>query len=277
MDPELQKEIEETVKELGDEPKEDTPVAGDEKPEEATPEPEQSDPTPEPEAEKPKEPAKIEAWRLKVAEDNWKKREAALLKEIEDAKKPAPTPEEPAPSQDEIEQLAKEAGFDEAQTSVVRKIVAIASKQSALPPEMQQFMKDYPQFQKVKESYEAQQAEAEFGREFESVVRPLVEAEYPGISSELLKSIKAKVRERIESDPKLLTAPLNLLYKGDDSFRGLVPKKKSADGGRPSGGARADKVIDFEDVSDEDIKTFDDETMEKYAAYQIEKERNRNK
>ncbi|MDP1570810.1 MAG: hypothetical protein Q8L86_12500 [Vicinamibacterales bacterium] len=290
MDPELQAEIAADVAELeAEEAKKD----GDPEPkteveeehEDDVPEPgEEPDPKPDPKKdppekkEPPKEPAKIEAWRLKVAQDNWEKEKKELLRQIEEGKKAPPEKksdvEQPALSEDEIDALAKKHGLDEGQKGLIAEIVQLTSKRVALPPELQEFLKEMPELRKVKATVEAQQAELAFDSDFERVVRPLVESEYSDVSPELLKSVKAKIREKI-SDPNFRHTPLTTLYKGEDDFRGLVPKKKAAESDSRPGSGRKVEVVDFETATDAEVAGFDDDTMEKFVEYQTAKERNR--
>lgn len=254
-DPEPEEGKKEDGKPESEETQGDESPKGDKKPDEA--------PKPEPKV--------IPAWKLKIAE----KRAAKANAPEPEKKDEEPPAREPAHSKDDIESLAAEIGAD---PDAVRKLDAYFAKKYAtpqLPPEMQELLKDYPALKQLREQHDSQQAELGFASEFEESVRPLVEAEYPGATPELLKSISADLRKKVEEDPRLLYTPLKTIYKGEDDFRGLAPRKKSADGGRPTSGSRSDKVIDFEEVSDEDIRNFTDEQMEQYSAYQMEKERNR--
>lgn len=227
------------------------------------------------EKKEPKAPATIPLWRVRMEEKRKAKAEAeakAATEAAKDTKKKSA--EEAAPSDDGIEALAEELGLDDNQKEVVRKIVELTAKKSTPPPEVQEFLREYPEFKKAKEAMAEQQAEREFASEIDQEVRPLVEREYPDASPELLKSITAKIRARLESDPALTHTPLSLLYKGADDFRGLAPKKKSAEVSR-SGGGRQAEVIDFEELTEEQFDSLSEDQQEEYAAYMQNKERNK--
>lgn len=271
-DPELDQEIKNDLKELGDtdnkpEPKpektdgeeKDAPPAGEEKPK----------PAPEPKPEKPKEPAQVPAWKLRIADKRAGK--------PADAPKPEPKPEAKpdaeAPRIDPgLESLAKEIGAD---PEVLVKLDAyFKGKYGAqqLPPEVQELLKDAPKLREARERIEAQDAETEYRREFEATVKPLVVKEYPDASAELLESISQQLRQKLD-DPNLTFTPLKTIYRGEDDFRGLAaPKKKSAEEKGGGGSGRDTQLIDFEDVTPEHFEAMDDEMQEKYVAWQVEQE-----
>lgn len=291
MDEELQREIEETRRELGDEtlePKEPEKPAKEDEPDDESDKSEdpkdkdpkdkepEKDPKPAPKTEdKPKEPAQVPAWKLRIAEKRHQK-------ELEEARKGAEAPKpdqdkssaKPAEQPDEIDALATKYGLTDEQKPLIKEIIEAAASKAKLPPEVAKLLELAPHLEKVKQDLEEREAEAEFADEFDREVRPLVEAEYPQATAQHLQSIKTKLRETIFTDARLTTTPLSMIYQGLGSFRGLVPSKKSAEPTRGSSNRSAD-MVDFENITPEQYDSLSDDQKDQFADYQMQKERNR--
>lgn len=283
-DLELDKEIEDTKKELGiDEPKtEEPPKEPKEEPKEEpkkAEEPPKEDQKPEqkPDKPEPKPEPKPELWRQRVAEKHEEKRIKELAEKrvqeiLAEKQKGNPSPETGKTLED-IETLAEELtkglpeNEREAQKATIRTLgntlVQTALKQFKLPAEVEDVLK---------KSREAE-AEQQFSEEFDREVRPLVEQEYGQVSDTLLRTIKSSIKDKIVGDARLLRAPLSLIYNGDSGFRNLTQvEKKSAEPSRPSG-TRARNVVDFDNMTEEQFAQLSDEDQDKYADYMREKER----
>jgi hypothetical protein len=224
-----------------------------------------------------KEPSLMPRWQHEVAVKNLEKEKADLQKQLEEKSK-TPSPEKPletAQPEDDIKALAEELGADpDALRKIIDKAAERAKGNQQLPPELQELAKNLPDLQALTQQYKETVAEQEFSKEFEQYVVPLVEKEYPQLSREQLLHIKSTLREKA-TDSKFLTTPLDVLYRGLDDFRGVVPSPhKGGESGRGSQG-RSQEVIDFENMTEEQFVTLDDETQEKYAEYQRQKEKKR--
>lgn len=226
-------------------------------------------------SEPPKEPAKepeterkpkyIPSWELAKREKEWQKEKADLEAKVLDAShKP------PAETEDDVKALSAKYNVDEA---AMRDIINVASKRAGLTPDLLNQIKELQEIGKATKA--TLEAEA-FRKDFDSQVAPLVRAEYPGISDDELAKIREDVKTHAYRDDFLHT-PLSVIYKGVDSFRGVVqPKKKTVEAAR-GGESRSAQVIDFDNLSDEEVKALSQEDFVKYSEYQATKEKQNNK
>lgn len=126
----------------------------------------------------------------------------------------------------------------------------------------------------VKSERDALLVEKGFNTDFDSNVLPLIKEEYPNISPEKLAEIRQQILEKLETDQYALT-PLDVIYRGDQAFRGLVKKREGVDhGNRVPAKGNADKMYDFDNATEEDIKR-PDFPFEEYSAYMEKKEKGR--
>jgi len=245
------------------EPKTEEPPKEEPKKEEPK---EEAVPDREPDAKKEEAPDRkpkyIPAWELAKQEKIWADEKAQLeAKLAELSQKP------PAETEDEVKALADKYQVDE---DAMRDIIAVVSKKVS-PTLPNGFLENLKELQELGKATKASLEEQAFTKDFEREVLPLVRAEYPDISEDVLAKIRADVRNTAY-DAKFLHTPLNVIYKGIDSFRGVVqPKKKSADSGR--GGESRAQVLDLENLSEEEVKSLPAEDFIKYSEYQASKER----
>jgi hypothetical protein len=282
MDPELEKEIADTRAELGDEVENQKPESEkDETPpaEEPNKEPKVEDAPKDEPKDKPQDPPKeapktVEAWRVQVMQKKHADEVEELRKQITAAATPPAqpkSPDAPVENEDVVEALAKEFGLEDTQKPLIQKIIDAAVAKVKLPPELEKIKGLLPALEKFQAQAQEAEAERAFTNEFETAVRTLVEAEYPGADGTLLTSVREKLRAKI-SDSQYQFTPLNLLYKGLDDFRGLIPSKKGAE---PTKGSakRQTEVIDYDSLTPEQYDRLTPAQQEEFATYQIEKER----
>lgn len=111
-----------------------------------------------------------------------------------------------------------------------------------------------------------------FTDDFNTNILPLLKEEYPDISDEKIAEIKQQVLEKISTD-EYASTPLAVVYRGDNAFRGLVPKEtKGVDNGSRVPATSGEKVYDFENVTEDDIKKSDF-PFEAYSAYMAKREK----
>jgi len=213
------------------------------------------------EEEKPNRiPNMMPAFKHKIAEKNWSKRETELLGEIETLKnKPTETPIQEAEANKDMDskiaELAEEKGVD---AELIKKIISLVPKQET-PLEIKDAldsMKD------LKAQQETVKADNQFNQEFSSI-EPLIKTEYPDISEGDLSKLKQQLKDTAFTEEYAKT-PLSVIYKGLDGFRGAVmTKKKSAESSR-SGQNRASDVQDYSEWTDDDIANASRAEADKY-------------
>jgi hypothetical protein len=103
------------------------------------------------------------------------------------------------------------------------------------------------------------------GEKRESVL-PLIKQEYPNITPDKIEEIKNTLYE-ISFDERYAGLPLAEIYSARREFRGIeVPKKiRTAEPSRM--GTQPSKVVDFENITDDDIDSMDDATFDEFSKY----------
>lgn len=241
---------------LGDKPneeevKEETPDVPDE---------EETKEVEEHEEEKPNRiPKMMPAFKHKIAEKEWSKKEAELLSEIETLKnKPTETPAQEAKLTDDLEskinKLAEEKGVD---AELIKNIVSLVPQD--VPSDYKESLET---IKELKATNEAAKAEAQFTQEFQDLM-PIIKDEYPDISESDLSNIQKQLADTAFTEEYART-PLSVIYKGLDGFRGAVmSKKKSAESSR-SGQNRSSEIQDYSKWTDDDISNASREDVDKY-------------
>lgn len=105
---------------------------------------------------------------------------------------------------------------------------------------------------------------ADFAKEFDRDVTPLVKAEYANLPEKQLSELKARIRE-IAFSENYSTTPLSVIFKGLDEFRGLAKApKKTAEAGK-GGTEQAKKTVDTDGLSEDDVSedNMSDEDFDK--------------
>ncbi len=265
--------------EEGDKPKPDGKPTDQEKP--------KDDKVPE----KRREVKLMPSFIHETAKSQWEKREKDLLGQIELAKK-APT--EKKESDGDIEEPASKLTIDS------KKIEAFAEKQGIsaelakgllelaaenagqLPPEIAQDLKDVKAFRN--EQAIATEAAA-FSADFDKSIVPLIKAEYgDDVSPDVIEGFREKLKE-LAYTPDFAKVPYDVLYKGNDQFRGVIPpKKKAAEGGRGGHTQEADAAkggegdLDLkEPLSDDQIRSLSDKDFDTYEKNMEQRERDSRK
>lgn len=97
-----------------------------------------------------------------------------------------------------------------------------------------------------------------FNADFETNVLPLLKEEYPDISPEKVEEARKQILEKIKTDEYSRT-PLDVVYRGDKTFREFVPKKNNGvdNGSRVPAKGASGKVYDFDKATEDDIKQAD--------------------
>lgn len=236
----------------------------------ADPDKEGDDEGKKPDADKKDDAPKNDDWRHAIARKRQEKQEQkdaeleSLRRENEElksGKKDVPSQKDvlpkkdekadsPPPLTEEQKQLAAKYAIDEADfhklfpTKVTEKVI----EKHGLDEEQSKLLES------LKGEREQLLIEKGFNTDFESNVLPLLKEEYPGISAEKIAEIKSEIFAKIQTDQFALT-PLQILYRGEATFRGRVsPKKAGPDEGTKVAGKDGKKVWDFATVTEEDLK-----------------------
>lgn len=231
---------------------------------------------------KPRSVKMVPAWELEKTKNQALQREKELLAEIEKSKqKPTPDndtrppePDKKPPQNEKLKEVADKLGLN---VETVSELIQIArdGQTANIPPEIQELAKLAPKLKEFQERQEREfnetQEMAEFNKEFERDVLPLVKAEYPDITPDKVDDIKKQLSE-VAFTEEYVKLGLSKIYKAEDEFRGLVaPKPKSAEPGR-GGAGRSDKVLDFDNMSEEDIANLSEEELDQFHQHQLKKE-----
>lgn len=251
----------------------------EEKPKEEEKKEEKPDAKPEEKKEKSdRRPVKlIPAHVHYTARDQWQKKEKELTDEISRLSSSKP----PAKENDTHDGKSKSDTVDEDVENLKRKweekgydpeligdLVAQAKKnQGTLPAEISEKLAD---IDRIKSEREAEVEEVHFSSDFDKIVLPLIKAEYgDDVPSQVIADIKEDLKG-LAYDEKYAEVNYDVLYKGHDQFRGVIPpSKKGAEGSR--GGTESDTSVSGEKIdltqpqSDEVIKKMTDAEFDTYS------------
>ncbi len=291
LEPEFEKELRDEGFELegreapADKPKPESEKKDPEKPEDKQPEAEaDKDPKKPEKAEDkdPKDPAKKEEpeeWRKMIAKkrQDQGKSKAGDPEKPADPAKPDADPSKPKPESsesktpeltEEQKNLADKYGIEHEDfhklfpTPKVEKEVI----KSGLSPEQEALL------QSVASERDGLLIEKGFNADFDSNVLPLLKEEYPkGLTDEKIAEVKKSILEKLHDD-KFAMVPLDVLYRGDTAFRGLVkaPVKGPDTGSKVPAKGDSGKVWDFDTATEEDIK-HPDFPFDDYSNYMAKK------
>lgn len=212
-----------------------------------------------------KDPAKKEepeAWRQMIAkkrQEQGKSKAAEPEKPVDPAKPDPskPNPDEPSELKkpeltEEQKSLADKYGIEHEDfhklfpTPKVEKEVV----KSGLTPEQEALLTS------VQTERDSLLIEKGFNADFDTNVLPLLREEYPkGLTDDKIAEVKKTILEKLQ-DEKYSLVPLDLLYRGEKAFRGLVkaPVKGPDNGGRIPDKVDPSKIWDFDNASEEDVK-----------------------
>jgi hypothetical protein len=245
--------------EIKDQP---APSKNDEPKKEEPPKDEPKDqPKDEPKGSEPvkRTPTMVEAWKLKVAEDQ----KASLEKDLNDlktkveelSKQKAPvTDAQKEELADDIKKIAEETGMDE--TSITRIADVISKKFEAKLPS-----KDVEStVKKLQEERELEKQLNEYSNEFEKDVLPLLE-EYQ-LSGDALSNLKNTLKDYAFSEI-YAKVPLKEIFVIKQSEFNLSQPKKSSEGKGIKTRA-TDSVIDIDNISEDDFAKLPAEKIEEF-------------
>lgn len=229
----------------------DSPAPSKEEPKVEEPKKEE---TPKEEPKLERTPTMVEAWKLKVAEDQ----KAGLEKDLTDLKakveelsrqKSPITQAQKTEISDEIKTMAEEAGVDaDFLTKFANSILA-----KAKPPEDLQATLD-----ELKQEKELVKQENFYSKEFENDVMPLVKDF--NLSDTALSQLKASLKELAFSEI-YAKVPLKELFKlKEDSFDFKVSKKSS----EGKGIKVRTEVVDLDNLDEDKFKNLSNEQLEEF-------------
>lgn len=247
----------------------------EEKPTDEGKKPDEGDKKPE----KRREVKLMPAFIHETAKSQWEKREKDLQDQIEVAKRGTAEKKENGDSekkpdsstpvdQKKIDALVEKHGIT-AELAIDLYHIA-AENAGKLPPEIAQQLKDVGEFRNQQAI--ATEAAA-FSADFDKAIVPLIKAEY---GDDVSPDVIAGIRENLKGlayTPDFAKVPYDVLYKGNDQFRGMVaPKKKGAEGARgghqqsvDAGKSGEDGELDLSTpLSDDAIRGLTDKQFEEY-------------
>ncbi len=197
------------------------------------------------------------------AKEGWRKKEKALLAEIEQLKqdKPEQSKQETA---DDIKKIAEDFGFEPA---MIEKLVNVIGSKLTLPADVKEKLE-------ALESEKKEQAQEQlFTTHFSKEVSPLIAKD--GIDEKGADKIKKLIHELAFTE-KYATYDLDDIYitakqKGMIENLGVFKGRKTAEGGRGgtgAGGGGSGKE-DWRDKSDKEFEEWSDEQGKKTSNYTI--------
>lgn len=249
----LQKEGDEAEKAKNPEPKkEETKI--EEKPKE---EPKKQEP-PKEEPKIERTPTMVEAYKLKIAEDQKGKaleRITELESELEKvSKQKAPITETQKENiADEIKAIAEEAGVD---AGFLTKFADSILKRAKPGEEVTQTL------EKLKEKEILADQLNQYSTEFSKDIEPLVKEKYQ-LSDAALSQLKSELKDLAFSET-YAKVPLKEIFKMKEDALGLKEPKKSSEGKGIK--ARAGEVVDLENLDEDSFKNLPDAEVEKLAS-----------
>lgn len=203
----------------------------------------------------------VEAWKLKVAEDQKEKlskesaeRISTLEAELQKLSGKAPaTQAQKDEIEAEIKAIADEAGIDAAPLTKLAEAIMKRNKPST---EVAETVK------KLNDEREAQHQQNLYGQEFDKDVVPLVKAQFPTLPDTALAEIKEKLKAYAFTET-YAKVPLSKIFLAEVAALDIqVPKKSSEGKGIKT---RTPDVVDLENMSEEDFKNLPPEKVEQIA------------
>ncbi len=228
------------------------------------------------------------AYIHNIQKDQWEKREKDLLAAIEAAKgipekkESEGQEEEPKPvtaiDPKKLEALAEKHGIS---VDLAKDLIDLAAQNAGvIPPEVVKQLADVKQF---REEQAIATESAAFSADFDKTIIPLIKAEY---GNDVSPDVIEQVREALKGlayTPDFSKVPYDVLYKGNDQFRGVIPpKKKGAEGARgghvQEAGAshEADGDLDLsKPLTEEQVRGLSDTQFEQYEKNMLTYEQSR--
>lgn len=166
---------------------------------------------------------------------------------------------------DALKKKWEEKGYD---PDLISDMAALAMQNDGrLPKEVSERLET---IDKIKNEREAEAEEISFNADFDKVVLPLIKTEY---GDDVPKAVIEEIRENLKGmayQEEYGKVPYEVIYKGKDMFRGVIPpKKKSAEssrGGTEDGATdRSEKPDLTKPLSDEEVEKLSPEDFDKYS------------
>ncbi|MES2224990.1 MAG: hypothetical protein V4478_03310 [Patescibacteria group bacterium] len=222
----------------------------------------------------------VPAWKLGMEKTRAAKVEADLKADIENLKNgtlPEKKQDESKEEDVDIDAVAKaiiekhDVQDPEVIEDIFKAIKGYVSKQSALPADLQAKL---AQIDEIKAAEEIKVEEANFNRDFDKDILPLIKSEYgEDITDEKVAEIKEKLKE-IAYSPEYAKVPYDEIYHGKRDFRGVVaPKKKSAEGTRESSINLKAGETNYSELTDAEAAALSPEEFQKYSDNMAKNER----
>jgi len=206
-------------------------------------------------------PKMVEAWKLKVAEDQ---KESAIkqaqelqakLEKLSEQNSPI-TSKQKEDIADDIKAIAEESGVDadfleKFANTILKKAESKVSVASDMATKLNQLI----------EAQELAKQEAMYDREFAKEIEPLVKEQY-GLSDTALSQMKNQLKDLAFSET-YMKVPLAKIFKAEfDSF-GIKEPKRSSEGKGVK--VRSGEVIDLDNLTEEQFNSLSDEQIEKLS------------
>lgn len=216
-----------------------------------------------------KAPAQMPAWKHKVAEDQWQKRESELLTKIADleAKQSDPSKKEITEKEadeivDEYKHLEETTGVD---SKALKALEQVIIKKLGIDPNA---IKEIEVFKKERdETYQNKQ----FDLEFSSDVESLLKTQHPDITPEGIESVKTQLKKLAFTDEYSKVSLVKIFKAESDSIKvPEVPRRKTAEPAR-SGASRGEAKIDFDNMTDEAFRSLSPEQTLEYTKHMAQK------
>lgn len=237
-----------------------------------------ADGTPKDEKKPERDISLIPAYKFKIEESKREKAEAALAEannKIEELSKLkgelSKTDEEDLDKAIEI--FAEEHGTDPKFAKGLKDLILKGQK---LPADVQEKLKEIDNLKQFKETQtqteKIAQAVKVYESDFDKEVLPLIKAENPEVSTDVILKIKESMKSVAFSEG-YNTLPLKEIFHAKRAtFEIPAPKegKKTTEGDR-SGVVRADTEVDFDNMTEEQFKNLSDADTEKYLAHKKSK------
>lgn len=261
-----------------DAPAEKKPESTDKKPDEGTP-PEKKEKPEDDGKKKEDEPKKgNEEWRSMIAKRRQEKARSGGEAKPAEAAKPEPSkpvePEKKEPAATAVELTPEQQKFAEKYGIEPEDLPALFTPAKVEQVKAEGLSEDDRKLMDtIRTERDSLLIEKGFKDDFDTNVLPILKEEYPTISAAKVAEIRELIRQKLEFEQYGLT-PLDVIYRGDKDFRGLVtqPKDGPDHGSRVPAKGNAGKVYDFENATEEDIKKSDF-PFEEYSTYMANKER----
>lgn len=216
-----------------------------------------------PKGEPDRTPTMVEAWKLKVAEDQKAKLEAessqkiadleSKLQELSTQTRPI-TETQKENIADDIKAISEESGVDEGFLNKFAETILKKAEQKFKPSD------DITNTLKaIAEEKELLKQETEYSNEFAKDIEPLVK-EY-ALSDTALSQLKDQLKDLAFSDT-YAKVPLSKIFRAEFDSLGLKEPKRSSEGKGPK--MRANEIIDFDNLTDEQFSNLTDEQLEKF-------------